>query len=648
MKKGTLKRWLLGAPQDPLSPKSYHSIALVAFFAWVGLGADGLSSSCYGPEEAYIALGTHSHLALYLAIATAVTVFIISLAYNQVIELFPGGGGGYRVATTLLGPYAGLVSGSALIVDYVLTIAISVASGCDALFSLMPYAMQVHKLEVELLLTAFLIYLNMRGMKEPIAVLMPIFLGFMVTHVGLILYGILQKGAFVTNVVTDTIQETVQLSSTVGWVFIVSLFLKAYSLGGGTYTGIEAVSNNINRLAQPRVKTGKWTMFYMALSLSFTAAGIIMLYLLWQVAPEPGKTLNAVVFEKILATWPKEDWWLLLVLSLEGGLLFVAANTGFLGGPAVLASMALDAWVPNRFRHLSSRLVTQNGVVVFGIAAILILLVTHGKVSILVVLYSINVFLTFALSLMGLSVYWIKHRQGKRWVSHLMLALLGVALTLGILAITVVSKFSSGGWMTLLVTSLVIFLCLLIKRHYRKVAKQLQAIDAVFSTLPVHECHDFPRLDPAQATAVFFVGKSRGAAMHTLLWAQRMFPDHFKNYIFLSAGIVDVENFGSHDPMLRMQESVEENLQYFIDFCHYHHFAAKAYSIYGTDAVELLSGLAEKVHDEYPNAIFFASKLVFQDENWITRLLHNETPVALQSRLHLQGLQMIILPMKIE
>src|ERR1700704_4022667 len=135
---GKLREVVLGKPRDPLSAETRHSVALIAFFAWVGLGADGLSSSCYGPEEAYLALGTHTHFGLYLAIAIAVTVFIISLAYNQVIELFPNGGGGYKVATRLIGPYAGLVSGAALIVDYVLTISISIAAGADAVFSLLP------------------------------------------------------------------------------------------------------------------------------------------------------------------------------------------------------------------------------------------------------------------------------------------------------------------------------------------------------------------------------------------------------------------------------------------------------------------------------------------------------------------------------
>src|SRR5271168_5130793 len=137
--------WLVGRPRDALDPGARSHMALAAFVAWVGLGADGLSSANYGPEEAFLALGANTHLAIYLAIAISLTVFLISLGYNEVIALFPSGGGGYKVATTLIGPYAGLVSGAALIVDYALTIAISVASGVDALFSLLPLGFQTFK-----------------------------------------------------------------------------------------------------------------------------------------------------------------------------------------------------------------------------------------------------------------------------------------------------------------------------------------------------------------------------------------------------------------------------------------------------------------------------------------------------------------------
>src|SRR3954469_10395939 len=155
--KPSLKRALLGKPKDPLDPRVFHQISLVAFLAWVGLGADGLSSSAYGPEEAYLALGQHALLALPLAILMALTVFIISASYSQIIELFPTGGGGYLVATKLLGPKVGLASGCALIVDYMLTITISVASGADAIFSFLPPSVHGVKLGMELLLIFFLI-----------------------------------------------------------------------------------------------------------------------------------------------------------------------------------------------------------------------------------------------------------------------------------------------------------------------------------------------------------------------------------------------------------------------------------------------------------------------------------------------------------
>ncbi|MDD4893584.1 MAG: amino acid permease, partial [Candidatus Rickettsiella isopodorum] len=247
-----LGRFLLGKPRNPLNPNAQRNIALVAFLAWVGLGADGLSSSSYGPEEAFIALGPHySSLGLYISIATILTVFIIALAYNQVISLFPSGGGGYKVATQLLGPHAGLISGAALIVDYVLTITISVASGIDALFSLLPHYFLNYKLLTAAAVIILLITLNLRGMKESIKVLMPIFLGFIATHFFLIIYGVIAHKSNLPSVFSDTLSNTLKMSEQTGWLFIIALLLRAYSLGSGTYTGIEAVSNNVNRLTEP-------------------------------------------------------------------------------------------------------------------------------------------------------------------------------------------------------------------------------------------------------------------------------------------------------------------------------------------------------------------------------------------------------------
>lgn len=644
-----LKRYVIGDPINPFNPNMLRHVSLIALLAWIGLGADGLSSSCYGPEEAYIALGSHTHMALYIAGAMAITVFIISLGYNQVIELFPSGGGGYKVASQLLGPYLGLLSGAALIIDYVLTIAVSIASGTDAIFSFLPHKFLPYKLFSEAMLIILLMMLNLRGMKESIQILLPIFLGFVIIHFSLIIYGITAHHQGLIGILPDTIKETKELVTMMGWLPFLAFMLHAYSLGSGTYTGLEAVSNNVNRLSEPRVSTGKWTMFYMATSLSFTAAGFVLLYLLWGAHPVHGQTLNAVVFHAILGDSAVGKVLLLITLLLEAALLYVGANTGFLAGPSVLANMAVDNWVPNRFRHLSTRLVIQNGLILFGVFALIILWISRGRVSWLVILYSINVFLTFSLSLLGLCVYWATHRSAAspRWPLRLTFSLFAFFITSCILGVTIYSKFESGGWFTVLVTCTVIGLCLLIKRHYISVNKKLSQLDAQLKQ-PITEKHlpNIP-LDPLQPTAVILVGKSSGIGMHTLLSVLRIFPRYFKNFVFLSVGIVDVESFKGSAELEKMRHEVAETLKYFVDYCHQYGMAAESYAAFGTDTVEKLTLLAEKVGEKYPKCIFFSSKLIFEHDNWITRILHNETPTTLQRYLHLQGKELMILPMKI-
>src|SRR5512142_440705 len=173
-----LKRIVIGKARNVSDPEIFHHTSLVAFLAWVGLGADGLSSSAYGPEEAYKALGTHNHLAIVLVALTAITILVISTAYSNLIEYFPGGGGGYLVATKLLGNKAGVVSGCALLVDYVLTITVSIASACDQIWNFLEPGMVRYKLPAEIVVLVFLIILNLRGVKESVTVLAPIFLVF--------------------------------------------------------------------------------------------------------------------------------------------------------------------------------------------------------------------------------------------------------------------------------------------------------------------------------------------------------------------------------------------------------------------------------------------------------------------------------------
>lgn len=653
MKSFTFREMLFGKALDPLKSETRHSLALVAFLAWVGLGADGLSSSAYGPEESFRALGEHTHLGLYLALATALTVFIIALAYNQVIELFPTGGGGYRVATKLVGPYLGLVSGVALILDYVLTIAISIASGVDALASLLPVGFQPYKLWVEAICIGILIVLNLRGLKEAIRFLLPIFIGFVITHLFLILYGVFAHASHFPALVPNTLAETGNLAQHIGWAGVAGMLLLAYSQGGGTYTGLEAVSNNVNILAEPRVRTGRVTMIYMALSLAFTAGGIFLLYLLWDAKHIDGQTLNASTFRIIIASLGIDSKWvndlmLVVVLAFEAGLLFVAANTGFLGGPAVLSNMAADSWVPHKFRYLSTRLVTQNGIIVMGLAALAILFWTQGSVSLLIVLYSISVFLTFAISLFGLCRYWWRNRkQQERWGRRFLLSLIGFVICASILAVLLVEKMSQGGWATALIIGTMSALCIYIRNHYRDTKAAIRTVDQIFANQPFGmESGEFLP-DPANQTAVFIVGTSRGGGLHALLWVQRMFPEHFKNFIFVNARTVDSHAYGGEGAVEQMREEANATLRFFVDFCRSHGMASSSYLGFGTDAVQEVTKLCFDISKQYPNAIFFTSKLIFEQDNWFIRLLHNQAALAIQRRLHFDGLQMVILPMKV-
>ncbi|MGH7907004.1 MAG: APC family permease, partial [Candidatus Binataceae bacterium] len=327
--KRSLADVLIGPPRDVRDPGIFHRLSLIAFLAWVGLGSDGLSSSCYGPEEAFIALGHHQYLAIFLALMTALTVFVISASYTQTIDLFPTGGGGYLVASKLLGPYPGLISGSALVVDYVLTISISIASGADAIFSFLPAQWLPYKFWVCIFVVLVLVGMNLRGVKESVLSLLPIFIAFVVMHAWVVGYAVFSRSFELPAITQDAFHQVHVGMGTIGTLALAVVFFRAYSMGAGTYTGIEAVSNGLPILREPRTVTGKRTMLYMALSLALLAGGILVGYLLFNVEPVHGQTLNAVLFQHVAGNWKFFGASIgapiiTFTLITEGALLFVA------------------------------------------------------------------------------------------------------------------------------------------------------------------------------------------------------------------------------------------------------------------------------------------------------------------------------------
>lgn len=651
-----LKTFFIGGARDFTDHKIFHQLALSAFLAWVGLGSDGLSSSCYGPAEAFKALQGHPTLGIFVAIATGITILIIASSYSHIIELFPHGGGGYLVASKLLSPEMGVISGSALLIDYILTITISIASGADAIFSFLPIGYIGYKLWFAVFGVLVLLLLNLRGIKEAVMPLVPVFLLFVFTHAVVIIYAVISHMGSFGVVYHETGRELTNSFHTLGLFGVLFLVLKAYSLGAGTFTGIEAVSNGLPVLQEPKVATAKKTMTYMALSLSVTVMGLMLAYILFNVRDTPGKTMNAILFESLTASWGGfyGVGFVWITLFSEAVLLFIAAQTGFLDGPRVLANMALDKWLPTKFAMLSDRLVTEKGILVMGIASLVMMLASNGSVDFLIVLYSINVFITFTLSQLGMVKHWWEQRgTEKQWFKKLMINGIGLTLTTFILISVLILKFNEGGWVTMVITGVLVLGAFFIKNHYNKTASILKRLDVIVeaAVLTGSDVHDSttpaPVYDRKAKTAAILVNGFNGLGLHTLFSVFRLFGSTYKNYVFVEIGSIDAGNFKGADEIENLGSFVRNETSKYVDYMQDHGHYAEAYFSIGTDVVDEVNKLVPSIREKFPDIVFFGGQLVFTNETIMDRWLHNYTVFAVQQNLYLHGIPFVILPVKV-
>lgn len=656
------KSLFMGSARDISDPSLFHRLSLIAFFAWVGLGADGITSSCYGPEEAFLALGAHTSLVVFVALAAVATIFIISASYHQIIELFPAGGGGYLVASKLLSPRMGMLSGSALLIDYLLTITLSVASGADALFSFLPAHWHGCRLAVAVLGVLLLIWMNLRGVKESVVPLVPIFLVFILTHAFAIVYAIASHSSSIPAMAGGVASGIKIAGRELGFAGAFLLVMRAYSMGAGTFTGIEAVSNGIPILREPRVRTARRTMNYMALSLSVMVGGLMIAYLLYGVRHVPGKTLNAALLETIAGGWGAGGRaFVLATLVSEAALLFVAAQTGFLDGPRVLANMALDRWMPARFASLNDRLVTQNGILIMGVASIFLMLYSRGSVRFLVVLYSINVFITFSLSQLGMVRHWWKARRtGVKWRGKLLVNGVGLVLTVFILVSVAVVKFHEGGWLTIFITGSLALAATGIRRHYAKTGKLLGRLNDLvkiaeedgksrsaargkrWKTGAKIEQPDF-----SAKTAVLFVNGYSGTGLHTLFNIIRYFGEVFQNFVFVQIGLVDSGVFKGSEELDALRVHVRSEAEKYVEYMRSHGRYAEAVTSVAVDVVEESVAVSSRIVERFPQSVFFAGQIVFPEDSFITRWLHNYSAFAIQRRFYTKGIPIVILPVRV-
>jgi amino acid transporter len=654
-----IKEAIIGKARSLSDSSTFHKVSLVAFLAWIGLGADGISSSAYGPEEAFRYLGQHHSMALLVALGTIFTIFIISTSYKQIIKLFPHGGGGYLVASKLISPFVGMVSGSALLIDYLLTITLSISSGADAVFSFLPPSLHPMKLTFAIAILLLLIVFNLRGVKESVVILAPIFMLFILTHVFMILYIFFSKATDLTQTVAATTTDFQSSVTQLGLFGTIFLLMKAYSMGAGTYTGIEAVSNGMPILREPKVVTARKTMNLMAFSLSFLVLGLMVGYSLYKVQVSPVKTLNAVLFESATQGWGKYFGFIMVSVTLfsEAILLFVAAQTGFLDGPRIMANMAADQWFPKRFASLSDRLVNRHGVVLMGISAIVLMVASGGRVSLLIVLYSINVFITFTLSQLGMVRHWWKERKiNPGWIKGLIINGIGLILTGFILISVIIFKFGEGGWVTLLITGTLVIIGVNIKKHYGQIKQRLDKlkITAMNQFKRLYKEHGISdakiknlKYDPDAPTAVILVSGWGGTGMTTLLNVVESYKSTCTNIIFIRIGVINSVNFKGPKEMQDFKTAVIDDGLKYIHYANQLGHYARFFWTLGTDPVAEVDRMIPRLLRSIKHPTFFGGQLVFSGVYMFESMLHNHTIFMVQRKLFKRAIPIIILPIKV-
>jgi len=297
-------------------------------------------------------------------------------------------------------------------------------------------------------------------------------------------------------------------------------------------------------------------------------------------------------------------------------------------------------------------LVAQNGVVVMGVAAAIALAYTRGEIGTLVVMYSINVFITFSLTELGMvRLWWSERARHPNWLRQLAIQGTGLVLCASILVVTVFEKFSHGGWVTLLVTVGVVALCYWVRRHYARARRSMERLDAILGSARAPAAQTAlepaPPLDPKEPTAVICVTSFSGFGLHQVLSVHRSFPNFFKNFVFVSAAVIDSGVFKGADEIERLKAETEENLRRYVAWARVHGLHADYRTGLGTEAIEAVEEICRDVAREFSRSVVFLGKLVFREEHWYHKLLHNETAFTLQRRLQFDGIQAIMLAIRV-
>ena len=462
MNRFIVKRWMIGKPlkTSELGEQKLNKIKALAI-----LSSDALSSVAYGTEQILLILASIGFLAYWYSIPIAMGVLVLLLAlilsYQQIIYAYPKGGGAYVVSKNNLGDHAGLIAGGSLLVDYILTVAVSVCAGTDAITSAFP-SLQPYQVLMAILFVLFITLLNLRGVTESASILAyPVYI-FVISMAILIGVGIWKV---VTVQSLDTIHTPIGTS--VPGISII-LLLKAFSSGCSALTGIEAISNAVPNFKEPSAKNAVKTLTLMGVILAILFFGITFLAYWFGISPNSEETVisqvASVVFGKNIIYY--------FIQGITALLLVLAANTGYAAFPLLAVNLAKDKYMPRIFSVRGDRLGYSNGILTLGLASILLILLFQGHTELLIPLYAVGVFIPFTLSQAGMSLKWLKEKPNG-WVGKFTINFIGTSITFSVLLILFSTKFMKV-WPVFIFLPLIVLLFSRIKKHYDNVAEQLR------------------------------------------------------------------------------------------------------------------------------------------------------------------------------
>ncbi|MGE8203533.1 APC family permease [Heyndrickxia sp. NPDC080065] len=460
----SIKRFLIGRP---LKSHELGEQKLTRLKALAILSSDALSSVAYGTEQILIVLASVSTLAFWYNVPIAVGVlFLLTaliLSYRQIIFSYPQGGGAYVVSKENLGVNPGLIAGGSLLVDYILTVAVSISAGTDAITSAFP-VLHEHNVLIAVILVILITILNLRGLTESATVLSyPVYL-FVIALVMMIIVGIYKVA---------TGQVSPHLHTALGThVTGISLFLllRAFSSGSSALTGVEAISNAVPNFKNPAAKNAASTLAMMGTILAILFTGITFLSYWFGIAPNGHETVVSQIASQTFG----RNFLYYFIQGTTALILVLAANTGFSAFPMLAFNLAKDKYMPRMFSIRGDRLGYSNGIIFLSVASIILIIAFKGKTEHLIPLYAVGVFIPFTLSQTGMILKWVRQKP-KGWIVKLITNLVGALISFLVFGILFVTKFHQV-WFVVIFLPMVIFIFHKIKRHYDSVGEQLRVV----------------------------------------------------------------------------------------------------------------------------------------------------------------------------